>query len=243
MREKKFTRIAAFLLCLGMVLGNAAIFASASEIEDSGDSTTNVTLESLKELLNAISYEEYSAENSNVPNATATVEVPIAEYVTTDEGFEMVQRDGSDALFTPQNGSVTWSVEIPETAKYAIKIEYYPDQNRATSIERILKINDKVPFAEARYLTLPKRWVNDYEAFEISADLKAEAQAVGYTVIEKDGKSYLEFPAYITEAMSEFADEHSVRFFQRDITKNELRPTTTDSPEWMTYYLKDSSGY
>ena len=58
MREKKFTRIAAFLLCLVMVLGNAAIFASASEIEDSGDSTTNVTLESLKELLNAISYEE-----------------------------------------------------------------------------------------------------------------------------------------------------------------------------------------
>ena len=45
------------------------------------------------------------------------------------------------------NVEVSWTVNIPETAKYAIKIEYYPDQNRSTSIERTLKINDKVPFA------------------------------------------------------------------------------------------------
>ena len=243
MREKKFTRIAAFLLCLVMVLGNAAIFASASEAEDSEGSTTDQTLEDLREILNAISYEEYSQEYANVPNATQTVQVPIAEFVADGDGFDMVQRDGKDALYTPQNGSVTWTVDIPETAKYAIKIEYYPDQNRATSIERILKINDKVPFAEARYLTIPKRWVNDYVDFEISSDLVSEAEAVGYKVEQRDGKSYIVFPEYITEAMSQFADEHNVRFFQRDITKNELRPTTADEPGWMTYYLKDSSGY
>ena len=45
MREKKFTRIAAFLLCLTMILGNAVIFASASDATGSGDSITDVSLE------------------------------------------------------------------------------------------------------------------------------------------------------------------------------------------------------
>ena len=241
MREKKFTRIAAFLLCLTMLLGNAVVIASASDLSE--DSITGVTLEDLRELLNAISYEEYSEKHVNVGNATETIQVPINEYVTDDIGFKMEEKGGELALYTPQNGSVSWTVNVPETAKYAIKIEYYPDQNRATSIERILKINDSVPFAEARFLTIPKRWVNNYVDFEISSDLVAEAKQVGYNVIEKDGKSYITFPDYVTQEMSEFADEHEVRFFQRDITNNELRPTTVDEPDWMTYYLKDSSGY
>ncbi len=243
MREKKFTRIAAFLLCLTMLLGNAVVFASASDVTDSEGSITDVTLEELRELLNAISYEEYSEKYADVAGAKQAIQVPVAEFATEDEGFKMETKDGADALYTPQNGSVSWTVNVPETAKYAIKIEYYPDQNRSTSIERILKINDKVPFAEARFLTIPKRWVNDYEDFEISADLVSKAREAGYEVVEKDGKSYITFPDFVTEAMSEFADEYGVRFFQRDITNNEIRPTTTDEARWMTYYLKDSSGY
>ena len=243
MREKKFTRIAAFLLCLTMLMGSAVVFASASDVVDSEDSITGVTLEELRELLNAITYEEYSEKYADVPRAKEPIEVPVSQFTTTDEGFKTEPKGGVDALFTPQNGSVSWTITVPETAKYAIKIEYYPDENRATSIERILKINDKVPFAEARFLTLPKRWVNDYEDFEISADLASEAKNVGYNVVEKDGKSYITFPDFVTEAMAEFAEEHGVRFFQRDITNNEIRPTTDDQPDWMTYYLKDSSGY
>ena len=242
MREKKFTRIVAFLLCLTMLVGNAIVIASASEVK-SGDSVTDVTLEELRELLNAISYEEYSKKNADVSGATQVIQVPIREFTAEGEGFEMGTKGGVDALYTPATGSVSWTVEIPKTAKYAIKIEYYPDQNRSTSIERILKLNDKVPFAEARFLTLPKRWVNNYEDFEIDSSLVSEAKAVGYNVVEKDGKSYITFPDFVTQEMSAFADEYGVRFFQRDITKNEIRPTTTDVPDWMTYYLKDSSGY
>ena len=243
MREKKFTRILAFLLCLTMLMGSAVVCVSASDATNSEGSVTDVTLEELRELLNAISYEEYSEKYADVGRADQAIQIPIDAFVTEDEGFKMETKDGVNALYTPQNGSVSWTIDIPETAKYAIKIEYYPDQNRSTSIERILKINDKVPFAEARFLTLPKRWVNDYVDFEISADLVTEAKEVGYEVIEKDGKSYITFPDFVTTAMADFAEEYGVRFFQRDITDNEIRPTTTDEPEWMTYYLKDSSGY
>ena len=251
MREKKFTRIAAFLLCLTMLLGNAVVFASASDADGSGDSITDVSLEELRELLNAISYEEYSDKNVAIPGATQTVEVDIAQFVTEDDGFEMQTKDGVSALFTPANGEVSWIVNVPETAKYAIRFEYYPDQNRSTSIERTLKINDKVPFAEARFLTLPKRWVNNYVDAtvvpgkgESAESVAAAAKEVGYTDVRvEDGKVRIGFPDFVTQEMSEFADTYGVRYFQRDITKNEIRPTTTDVPKWMTYYLKDSSGY
>ena len=123
MREKKFTRIAAFLLCLTMLLGNAVVIASASETSGSDDSITDVTLEELRERLNAITYEEYSAKYANVANATTTVRVPIDQFVTEDDGFRMETKDGVNALFTPQDGSVSWTVNIPETAKYAIRID------------------------------------------------------------------------------------------------------------------------
>ncbi len=251
MREKKFTRIAAFLLCLTMLLGQAVILASASEIGENGGSVTDTSLEELRELLNAISYDEYSEKNADAPTAGETVVVPIDAFVADSEEFKIVTIDGVEALYTPQEGSVSWTVDIPETAKYAIKIEYYPDQNRSTSIERILKINDKVPFAEARFLTIPKRWVNAYVDAILTPDkgqtadaLAALATEAGYTDVEvKDGKVYIGFPEFVDDEMSAFADEYGVRFFQKDITNNEIRPSTVDEPEWMTYYLKDSTGY
>ena len=259
MREKKITRIAAFVLCLCTLFGSAAVLVSAAEPSGSGSSTVDVSSSELKELLNAITYVEYQDKYLDVKRATGKVEVPIASFVATSDDFKMVTRDGKDALYTPQDGSVTWIVDIPQSvmpagkreAKFAISIEYYPDANRSTSIERILKINDKVPFAEARFLNLPKRWVNDYKAAELvpakgttAAELAQRAKDVGFDDIEvKDGKVYLGFPDVFTAEMTEFAKEYSLRFFQLDTTNNELRPTANDKAAWMTYYLKDSTGY
>ncbi len=251
MREKKFTRIAAFLLSMLMVLGQMIVLTSATEAEVPGGSVTDTSLEELRELLNAISYDEYAERHADIPRATEAIEVPISEFVTENEEIKMVNVGGVDVLYTPQNGSVSWTVEVPSTAKYAIKIEYYPDQNRATSIERILKINDKVPFAEARFLTIPKRWVNEYldaklvpEKGQSAEALAALATEAGYADVKvENGTVIIPFPDFVTEEMSKFADDYGVRYFQRDITNNEIRPTTVDEPNWMTYYLKDASGY
>ena len=106
MREKKFTRIAALLLCLTMLIGNAVIFASASDANGTGGSTTDVSLEELRELLNAISYEEYSEKNAAVPGATQSIVVDVSTYITEDDGFKMEMKDGVNALFTPDRKSV-----------------------------------------------------------------------------------------------------------------------------------------
>ena len=258
MREKKFTRIVAFALCFCTLFGSAAIIASAAE-PLSSDSLVDISSAELKELLNAITYQEYQDKYADVLRATGAVEVPIDQFTATSDEFKMSVEGGETALYTPQDGSVTWTVDIPESvmpkgkkeAKFAIRIEYYPNQNRSTSIERILKINKKIPFAEARSLTLPKRWINNYVKAELAPSGRTSAEELftlareaGYTDVEvKDGKVYLGFPTAFTAEMTAFAKEYNVRFFQRDITNNEIRPTTSDEAAWMTYYLKDSTGY
>ncbi len=267
MREKKFTRIAAFVLCLCMMLGSVTVVVSAAEPTGSDGSgrsggsggSIDISSSDLKEMLNAITYQEYLTRYPDVARAKETVYVSISEFDATSDEFQMVKRDGEDALYTPQDGSVTWTVDIPQSAmpegkseaKFAICIEYYPDANRSTSIERILKINGEVPFSEARFLNMPKRWVNDYVEAVLTpvkgttaAELAKRAQDAGYDKIEvKDGKVYLGFPETVTPEMSLFAELYNVRFFQRDITDNEIRPSTVDEAKWMTYYLKDSTGY
>ncbi len=252
----KFKRLIAGLLSFVILFGGNAVVASASEKASAG-SVTDTSLADLKELLNAISYDEYEAKIEDVPKAKDTLEIVLSEFkVESGEGFELKDMDGGKVLFTPQDGAVSWEIEVPETAKYAIKIEYYPfENNRSTSIERILKINDAVPFAEARFLTLPKNWVNQYasalyvpEDGESANDIAKAAEEAGFvaagsTISVEDGKVSITFPQYMTASMRDFCDTYEIRFFMTDINNNEIRPTAVNTPKKMDYYLRDSSGY
>ena len=79
----------------------------------------------------------------------------VASKVETYEG-----KDG--AVLSPTEGTLTWNVVIPSSGRYAIEVEYYPLGTSSSSIERTLYIGGKVPFAQARYLTLSKIWRYDY---------------------------------------------------------------------------------
>ncbi len=251
----KLKRLIAGLLCFAMLFGGTTVIASASGIGSASEgagSVTDSSLADLKELLNAITYAEYEIKNQNVPKADGVIDVDISKFaVENGDGFEMKTVEGEQALFTPQDGAVSWTVNVDKTAKYAIKIVYYPDRNRSTSIERILKINDVVPFAEARFLTMPKNWVNNY-ADAVYAPKKGEsaeaiaqaARDAGFAKVNvENGNVSIGFPEVFTQPIREFCDTYSIRFFVTDINNNEIRPTAEDSPVWMDYYLRDSTGY
>ena len=254
MKGTKLTKLAALLLSMVMLLSSAVVLSAADTSTDTG-SDDRESLANIKELLNAISYEEYMEKYRDIPRATDTIDIDLQSYKTEDAGYVWLSaadgRDGREGLYTPQDGSVSWTVQIPKTGKYAMLIEYYPDEGRTTSIERVLMINGKVPFAEARFLTLVKNWVNQYKKAYVEPakkqsldDLLAEAKAAGYTdaAIEED-KVVFTRPDVATAEMTAFEGKHSVRYFQLDILNNELRPTSVEAPKWMTYYVKDSSGY
>lgn len=167
MRKSKFTRLTALLLSLLMVGGFYAMPAAAAE----DDNTSTRTLEEIKELLNTISYGEYLEKYANAPKAASSITIEASDYDAEHTDAQVEVRENFEgktgkSLYIPESGTVSWKVEIPSDALYNIKIEYYPISAKSASIERIFLINNKVPFAEARYLTMSKVWVNEYQVDE-----------------------------------------------------------------------------
>lgn len=266
MRRTNLQRIVALLLCLMFVFGCfAAVPAGAAAVSSSGSSygssTTGQTLADIKELLNAISYEEYLSKYS-MGDATESVVIDAVEALNREESDgdykvidgtssaeELAKYGGKPCVYTAGYGErVSWNISVPKTGLYTIKIEYYASEGKAASIERVLMIDGKVPFAEARYLTLPKNWVNDYHDAKYTgkasiSEVKSAADAAGIKYREENGTVYFIYPDVWTQAKSNFCDKYSIRFMKVDIYENELRPEAVQSPYWTTYSVKDSTGY
>lgn len=158
---------------------------------------------------------------------------------------------------------------ITEPGLYSVSLIYYPVEGKAASIEREFFINYEAPFSEARSITLAKRWGSylqsgntvsalsavyrpskkiQKDANKLTAalaDVKREADEAGVVCKYSEDGTYLilEQPLTVTSAINEFLNQYAIRFFEQDDDRNELRPTMKQSPEWMTYALRDGGGY
>ncbi len=146
------------------------------------------------------------------------------DAITQEGQIAIVQeKEGVKCLYLPENGTVGWTVNVPETAKYNIILRYLPndgttgESSKTTSIERSLYINGRVPYYEARFLTLTKVWVDDENSYQ-----KDENGDVSYI---------------------EDASGNRVPQFQTDINGNEIKADKVQKPEWRTYNCMDSTGY
>lgn len=267
MGKAKFTKLLALFLALTFLFGGGTVaIAAADDSQESEQEETKDALAEIKELLNAISYGEYSAKYSSVPKATQTITIDAIEGYKpegADQGYGYIVSDSDKAagnirpadankdgvsvgLYTSSEGEVSWIVDIPETAKYAIKIEYYPVVNKAASIERIFMIGDyedkdkdgeidpaKVPFGEARYLTLTKNWASEYELglYELGAlDFTPAKDENKEVPKDKDGNvtnvTKDQWPKKVDEAYDKFLADAKIAGFTDEqcgwVVKEEL---------------------
>ncbi|MBQ3064566.1 MAG: extracellular solute-binding protein [Clostridia bacterium] len=258
MKKKMLQRLLAFVLAVCFLFGGA-MTVSASNEPGGGDDDD---LQQFKEQLNAQTYEEYKAEHAGVPGATVDLPpikgvdyVELGKGLTAEDVRKVLLEDGTVGLFTPNNGVVTWEVNIPSDAKYSIVIEYWPDDAKSASIERVLMIDGKIPFAEARFLSLPKVWKNTYVIAEVYATKDASVTEIYEAAVKagfadadvraKNGEAYvaLTFPEVWTQSQAAFVNEYTVRFFTSDIDNNELRPSMDQAPELRSYELRDADGF
>ncbi len=265
MKRKTFQRLTALLLTFVMLLGGSVSAAAAG-----GDSVTDTTIESMKDLLGAVSYEDYCAEyyvkddkgrieyrdrngdpvkytdegllkDKNgktidkkdcypvwtIDTAKKDIAVDITnidDANTTDSAFIINGTDakGKDvlkenpgtegAVYCPETGDVSWNITVPATGRYTIKFEYYPIVAKTTAIGRIFKVNGKIPFSEARYLTMSKVYAQD--VYDEKGELKWAHTLDGYN-----------------------------RYFDTDKFGNETRPGIVQAPEWREYIFKDADGF
>ncbi|MBO7740606.1 MAG: hypothetical protein J6S34_03695, partial [Clostridia bacterium] len=146
------------------------------------------------------------------------------EAAITHEGqIAILQtKDGVKCIYLPGEGTVGWRFELPEKGKYNISMKYFAndgttgEDSKTTSIERSLYINGRLPFYEARFLTLTKVWTDDPDSYN-----------------QKDGKV----------EMTTDASGNEVPKFKTDNYGNEVKADKEQSPEWRTYTCMDSSGY
>ncbi len=267
MKKTILHRLLALVLALCFLVGGGMTVSAAK----SGSSVTDAKIDDYKELLGMISYEAYKdkyidAEAANrLPRAESTVVIQGSNYDPDKTTAKVTVNAEDGTIGTPDLGAVTWTTDLIKTgALYSIVIEYYPDVPAGTegvdgykvktaSIERILKINGEIPFAEARYVTLPKVWENAYVTAKVEATKNTSVDAIyekaiaaGFLaeeLVKGDGYVEVAFPNVWTAGKTAFVNEFEARFFTADIDNNEIRPTIAQAPAWRAYEVRDIDGF
>ena len=178
-KSKKILSIfLATLMTVSIILPLLASPVSAAETE----AERRNRIEEVKEIINAIPYNDYLALHSDIyysqhgrmPYGNAVIimtandidlsqsELPDGQQLTVYDNYE--GRSGRSFL-SPDDGSIALLFTVPVGGEglYNFNVTYYPIEGKSSSIERMVKINNKVPFKEARYLTFTKPYVDNYE--------------------------------------------------------------------------------
>lgn len=116
------------------------------------------------------SYEIYKASHKEATYPQETIVVYGGDYAEASEGFEYLSDYmdmGNSCVFTAEEGSVTYQVEVPEAGFYNLQFTYYPVEGKNNDIGRAVYINGEIPYDEARYLEFTRIW---QDAEEITRD-------------------------------------------------------------------------
>ena len=114
------------------------------------------------------SYTNYVKKYADAARPDQTVEVLGKDYdpaSVTDAQITVTTVDGENDVmqWANQEGSVSWTVNIPETGVYIIKMIYEALESNTNDVEFSLLIDGESPYATASRITLSKRWINESE--------------------------------------------------------------------------------
>ncbi len=155
------------LFCAGMPA--AALGGKVDELSDDRSFSSDAIAQA-KELLGTVSYEQYvslHSDEARYPKGTATVTVRGVDYYAAETTAEVAVKtfEGVEALQTSSLGTVAYKVNVPAAGKYCVRLTYWPieGETNSTSIQRIFRINGKVPFSETYNIGLTKVWSPVYD--------------------------------------------------------------------------------
>jgi len=170
-------RILSFVVAVFTLIGGFGI-ASFAAAPNNGDGSDTGVINNLTDILSTDRYQQYilryllqDGKINPQYRAKTSVKLDLTalnEDLTTAAGVKFLEKFDGDrkAIQLPEEGMVTWNINIPESGLYAIKIRYYPlenEQSKDTYIERSLYIDKSIPFYEASSLVFTKSYKNKYE--------------------------------------------------------------------------------
>ncbi len=110
-------------------------------------------------------YTLYQNAHADAAYPAATVEVDLAEYISGEDIELYMDYEGYEtALYTGEESTVTWEIEIEEAGWYNICMEYMTVESRGVEVERSVYINGELPFDDAATCTFSRIWTDDGES-------------------------------------------------------------------------------
>ncbi len=105
-------------------------------------------------------YTDYQEEHKNAKNPDITVNVDVFAYDAEKSYGTHTESDyyGKNVVVTEDRSSATWYVDVPQAGFYNISMEYIAIPSRNVNMERILYINDEMPFSGADILSFFRLW-------------------------------------------------------------------------------------
>lgn len=105
-------------------------------------------------------YSEYMQEHKNAKTPAVSVSVDVVAFDKVNSYGTEAKSDyyGKDVVVTEDRSSVTWYIDVPQAGFYNISMEYIAIPSRNVNMERILYINDEMPFSGADILSFFRLW-------------------------------------------------------------------------------------
>ena len=166
MRSLFLKKAAVFLLILSLT---TPAFAWVSAVADRDEDRPDISAM----VHNAESYSAYMTEHANSAEPASEVIISGGDYLEASPDFEILDSymgQPGKSLLTKEEGSVTYSVDVPESGLYSLKLTYYPVSGKNNTIERKVYINGEIPFEGSQYVEFTRIWTNAEEIRRDSRD-------------------------------------------------------------------------
>lgn len=146
-------------------IATTAVIMSQNEVTDFHEKYEGTDLLSdVKGMERTGTYTGYLASHAGTAYPGKSVEVDLFNYTSAKDveiysSYEGVEK----SLYTGTNSSVTWQIDVPESGFYNLYTEYLIPESRGVVAERIVYINDEIPFESARNITFTRIWTDGGE--------------------------------------------------------------------------------
>ena len=202
-RNRSVRNRLAMLLAVLLAVGCLSIPVAAVDFRNDVSATENATSAELP------AYADYLEAHRDAAESAEIVTLNGADYSATDMK-ETALPQHPDAAHVAAEGYIEWPVSIPAAGMYQLEITYIAEGQGA--VERSLLLDGKLPFQEARFITLNGAWQDADGAFPTDSagnQMRPDSFLVGDSMTER-----LSDPmGYYTQPLSFFLTEgaHKLR--------------------------------
>ena len=159
--RRRLCMFLAFVMLFTLIPAIGAMPATAAPAFDLTGGQARI--DEVREILETVTYREYSQLRQDVPLGTIEIPVTQLDMENTVADFREhpnanVNVDGRSAFYLPEESVVSFTFNVPPNAagRYNLQITYQQIIGRPSDIERLIRINGRVPFREARYVVMSK---------------------------------------------------------------------------------------